>query len=88
MRDHGLIKALKKRNGYGMVSNASFNENEPVLDTPGPAIAYFDRTDINELVPRSRVLINSIYSMALYGQAGRRKDRVVSAECHPPRCAH
>lgn len=33
------ITALKKRTGYGIVLNTSFNENDPVVDTPEQAIA-------------------------------------------------
>ncbi|AXI54093.1 hypothetical protein C1J05_05965 [Sulfitobacter sp. JL08] len=29
---------------YGIVLNTSFNENEPVVDTPEQAIACFERT--------------------------------------------
>src|SRR6056297_1866479 len=45
-----LIKAVKARTGYGIVLNTSFNENEPVVDTPEQAIACFKRTDMDVLV--------------------------------------
>lgn len=47
---HRLISAVKARTGYGIVLNTSFNENEPVVDTPEQAIACFDRTDMDVLV--------------------------------------
>ena len=45
-----LIHAVKARTGHGIVLNTSFNENEPVVDTPEQAIACFDRTDMDVLV--------------------------------------
>ncbi len=45
-----LLQVLKRRTGHGMVLNTSFNENEPVVDTPEQAIACFDRTDMDVLV--------------------------------------
>jgi carbamoyltransferase len=42
-----LITALKQRTGIGMVLNTSFNENEPVVDTPGQAVSCFMRTDMD-----------------------------------------
>ena len=47
---HRLISAVKSRTGYGIVLNTSFNENEPVVDTPEQAIACFERTDMDVLV--------------------------------------
>lgn len=52
-----LIKALKRRTGYGIVLNTSFNENEPVVDTPEQAIACFARTDMDVLVLGRHVLV-------------------------------
>lgn len=45
-----LIKELKKLTGFGIVLNTSFNENEPIVDTPEQAIACFTRTDMDVLV--------------------------------------
>jgi carbamoyltransferase len=47
---HKLISALKDRTGYGIVLNTSFNENEPVVDTPEQAVDCFRRTDMDVLV--------------------------------------
>jgi carbamoyltransferase len=47
---HRLISAVRDRTGYGIVLNTSFNENEPVVDTPEQAIACFKRTDMDVLV--------------------------------------
>ncbi len=48
-RYHRLISAVKKRTGVGMVLNTSFNENEPVVDTPEQAVDCFMRTDMDAL---------------------------------------
>nr|WP_306267856.1 carbamoyltransferase C-terminal domain-containing protein [Pararhizobium sp. IMCC3301] len=56
-RYYKLIKALKERTGYGIVLNTSFNENEPVVDTPEQAIACFERTDMDVLMLGNFVLL-------------------------------
>lgn len=47
---HKLISAFKRRTGVGLVLNTSFNENEPVVDTPEQAVNCFMRTDMDALV--------------------------------------
>lgn len=54
---HQLISAVKARTGHGIVLNTSFNENEPVVDTPEQAIACFDRTDMDVLVLGRHILV-------------------------------
>lgn len=44
-----LISKLKEHTGYGVVLNTSFNENEPVVDTPRQALDCFLRTDMDAL---------------------------------------
>ena len=44
-----LIKEFKKITGYGIILNTSFNENEPIVDTPEQAIDCFLRTDMDIL---------------------------------------
>ena len=46
---HSLITAFERRTGIGMVLNTSFNENEPVVDTPEQALACFARTEMDAL---------------------------------------
>jgi carbamoyltransferase len=46
---HKLISAFHRRTGIGMVLNTSFNENEPVVDTPEQALACFKRTEMDAL---------------------------------------
>jgi carbamoyltransferase len=59
---HDLISAVKDRTGYGIVLNTSFNENEPVVDTPEQAIACFDRTDMDVLVLGNFIMVKKSYS--------------------------
>lgn len=47
---YNLIQKFKEITGYGILLNTSFNENEPVVDTPEQAINCFNRTDIDFLV--------------------------------------
>ena len=44
-----LIEAFRRKTGVGMVLNTSFNENEPIVDTPEQALACFERTDMDAL---------------------------------------
>ena len=46
---HGLISEVKKLTGVGMVLNTSFNENEPIVDTPEQAVNCFMRTDMDAI---------------------------------------
>jgi carbamoyltransferase len=59
---HKLISSVKMHTGYGIVLNTSFNENEPVVDTPEQAIACFDRTDLDVLVLGRHILIKPSYT--------------------------
>lgn len=45
-----LLTEMMRRTGHGMLLNTSFNENEPVVDTPQQAVACFKRTDMDALV--------------------------------------
>jgi carbamoyltransferase len=44
-----LIKAFARKTGIPVVLNASFNENEPIVDTPSQAVNCFVRTDMDVL---------------------------------------
>jgi carbamoyltransferase len=44
-----LIRAVKKHTGIGAVLNTSFNENEPIVDSPEQAVDCFLRTDMDAL---------------------------------------
>ncbi|HVF61896.1 MAG TPA: carbamoyltransferase C-terminal domain-containing protein [Thermoanaerobaculia bacterium] len=45
-----LIRAFEKRTGVPMVLNTSFNENEPIVNTPAEALDCFLRTRMDRLV--------------------------------------
>ncbi|WP_295392343.1 carbamoyltransferase C-terminal domain-containing protein [uncultured Thiodictyon sp.] len=44
-----LIEAFQRKTGVGLVLNTSFNENEPIVDTPEQALDCFRRTDMDAL---------------------------------------
>ena len=46
---YDLIKTFSQRSGTPVVLNTSFNENEPVVDTPEQAVNCFLRTDMDVL---------------------------------------
>jgi len=52
-----LITEFEKLTGIGMLLNTSFNENEPVVDTPEQALDCFHRTDMDALFLRNCFLI-------------------------------
>ena len=45
-----LSRRWARRTGLDIVLNTSFNENEPIVDTPEQAISCFLRTDMDALV--------------------------------------
>jgi carbamoyltransferase len=54
-----LIDAFRRKTGVGMVLNTSFNENEPIVDTPEQALACFQRTDMDALCLGRYVIVKS-----------------------------
>lgn len=46
---HDLIDTFSQKSGVHVVLNTSFNENEPVVDTPQQAVDCFLRTDMDVL---------------------------------------
>lgn len=46
---YDLIKAFDRASGIPVVLNTSFNENEPIVETPEQAVSCFVRTDIDVL---------------------------------------
>jgi carbamoyltransferase len=51
-----LIRAFEEKTGVPMVLNTSFNENEPIVNTPAEALDCFLRTRMDRLVLGSVVL--------------------------------
>jgi carbamoyltransferase len=45
-----LISAFERRSGVPMILNTSFNENEPIVNTPAEALDCFLRTRMDRLV--------------------------------------
>ncbi|MBZ0142415.1 MAG: carbamoyltransferase, partial [Rhodocyclaceae bacterium] len=45
-----LIRAFEAETGVPMVLNTSFNENEPIVQTPAEALDCFLRTKMDRLV--------------------------------------
>jgi len=54
-----LIAAFERRTGVPMVLNTSFNENEPIVNTPAEALDCFLRTRMDRLVLGDVVLTRS-----------------------------
>jgi carbamoyltransferase len=54
-----LISAFERRTGVPIVLNTSFNENEPIVNTPAEALGCFLRTRMDRLVLGSVVLARS-----------------------------
>jgi carbamoyltransferase len=46
----GLIHAFERRTGVPIVINTSFNENEPVVNTPEEGVSCYLRNDMDVLV--------------------------------------
>jgi len=53
---YGLIDAFRERTGIGVLLNTSFNENEPIVDTPEQALDCFRRNDLDVLVLGNHIL--------------------------------
>jgi carbamoyltransferase len=56
---YDLIDAFRRRTGIATVLNTSFNENEPIVDTPEQAVDCFKRTDIDTLCLGHHVICKS-----------------------------
>jgi carbamoyltransferase len=52
-----LIEAFERRTGVPIVLNTSFNENEPIVDSPAEALDCFLRTRMDRLVLGDRVVV-------------------------------
>jgi carbamoyltransferase len=54
---HDLIEAFAKLSGVAILLNTSFNENEPIVDTPEQALACFLRTGLDALCLGREILV-------------------------------
>lgn len=55
-RYYGLIDAFRKKTGVPILLNTSFNENEPIVNSPGEALDCFLRTQMDMLVLENCVI--------------------------------
>lgn len=55
-RYYGLIEAFRKKTGIPILLNTSFNENEPIVNTPEEALNCFLRTQMDMLVLENCVI--------------------------------
>ncbi len=55
-RYYALIDTFRKKTGIPILLNTSFNENEPIVNTPGEALDCFLRTDMDMLVLENYVV--------------------------------
>lgn len=55
-RYYALIDAFREKTGVPILLNTSFNENEPIVNTPAEALDCFLRTDMDMLVMENIVL--------------------------------
>jgi len=55
-RYHRLIRAFERQTGVPILLNTSFNENEPIVNTPAEALDCFLRTKMDRLVMGDVVL--------------------------------
>src|SRR4051812_35583307 len=54
---YDLIESFRKLTGTPVLLNTSFNENEPIVDTPQQAIDCFNRNDIDILCLGNHVIV-------------------------------
>jgi carbamoyltransferase len=58
-RYYRLIRAFQELTGVPVVLNTSFNENEPIVDTPEQALDCFLRTRMDAIVINNTVIRRS-----------------------------
>ncbi len=55
-RYYNLIEAFRKKTGVPILLNTSFNENEPIVNSPAEALDCFLRTQMDMLVLENIVI--------------------------------
>jgi carbamoyltransferase len=55
-RYYDLIRAFDERTGVPVLLNTSFNENEPIVDTPEQALDCFMRTRMDAIVLHNTIV--------------------------------
>jgi len=56
-RYHHLIECFRQRTGVPILLNTSFNENEPIVNTPAQALDCFERTQMDMLVLENCLIV-------------------------------
>ncbi len=56
-RYHALIECFRKKTGVPILLNTSFNENEPIVNTPAEALDCFLRTQMDMLVLENCLIV-------------------------------
>ncbi len=51
---------MSRKTGVAIVLNTSFNENEPIVDTPAQAVDCFKRTDMDVICLGRHVMVKSV----------------------------
>jgi len=72
-----LIEAFSKLSGVAILLNTSFNENEPIVDTPEQAIACFSRTGLDALCLGRELLVKPEFAGLLDDVIGRADEPLV-----------
>jgi carbamoyltransferase len=54
---YALIENFRRKTGVPVLLNTSFNENEPIVNTPAEALACYQRTDMDMLVMENIVVV-------------------------------
>jgi carbamoyltransferase len=60
-----LIEAFSKLSGVAILLNTSFNENEPIVDTPQQALACYCRTGLDALCLGRELLVKPEFAATL-----------------------
>lgn len=66
-RYHALIRAFERLTGVPVLLNTSFNENEPIVDTPEQAVDCFLRTRMDAIVLNEMIIRRIPISAELQG---------------------
>ena len=64
---YGLIEEFGRLSGVDILLNTSFNENEPIVDTPDQALACFLRTGLDALCLGRELLVKPEFTQVIDG---------------------
>jgi carbamoyltransferase len=62
---YDLIESLGELSGIPIILNTSFNENEPIVDTPEQAMNCFLRTGLDAIVLGTHIIVKPEYAARL-----------------------